>query len=116
MQPAHRVSWELHHGPVPAGLCVLHRCDNPPRVNPAHLFLGSHRDNMVDRQRKGRTRGATVSKLTEGDVLAARFARSLAGVTYRELGDALGVSMTGMRAVLKGYTWRHLAAGTGAPF
>jgi hypothetical protein len=53
---AYRVSWELSNGPIPKGLCVLHRCDNPPCVNPDHLFLGTIRDNNIDRQRKGRTK------------------------------------------------------------
>ncbi len=65
---AHRVSWLLCHGEMPAQ-CVCHRCDNPPCVNPSHLFLGSYADNMRDMTLKGRHGG---TKLSDADVRALR--------------------------------------------
>lgn len=72
---AHRVAWEFTNGPVTDGMRVLHKCDNPPCVNPAHLFLGTQTDNMQDCATKDRTtRGSRNihAKLTSDDVMAIR--------------------------------------------
>lgn len=76
---AHRVAWELTHGPIPVGsgyhgTCVLHRCDVRACVNPAHLFLGSNQDNMTDMKNKHRISGerSWKARLTTADVAAIR--------------------------------------------
>lgn len=53
---SHRVAWEIINGPISEGMCVCHHCDNPSCVNPDHLFLSDHAGNMIDKQKKGRSK------------------------------------------------------------
>lgn len=56
VQTTHRFSYEINVGPIPPGMLVCHRCDNPPCVRPDHLFVGTHADNMRDKQQKNHNR------------------------------------------------------------
>jgi hypothetical protein len=67
---AHRVVWAHHNGPIPPGMVIRHRCDNPPCVNPDHLDLGTYRDNSRDMVRRGRDTGAHVTHCPRGHELA----------------------------------------------
>jgi len=60
---AHRLAWELAKGPIPVGLNVLHKCDNPACCNPDHLFLGTAQENIADKVRKGRVRNGHTGKI-----------------------------------------------------
>jgi hypothetical protein len=85
---AHRAAYELHYGPIPNGMCVLHTCDNPLCVNWEHLFLGTQQDNVDDMVSKGRQRK---SQFSEADVSEMR-AMSDKGLTQREIALQFGVS------------------------
>ncbi len=103
----HRVSWELSRGQIPDGLCVLHRCDNPPCVNPEHLFLGTHTDNARDRSNKGRSMhgsGHVDAKLSEADVV--EILRS--ALRNCDLAEHYGVSRPQISRIRHRVDWRHV--------
>ena len=123
---AHRFSYAMHNGPVPSGMCVLHRCDNRACVNPAHLFLGTIADNNADAVAKGRARvgfpgairphtilrgRANRGAMTSLDDAGAFAIRSLAAMnagTHREIAKEFGVSRWLVWAIANGKKWKHV--------
>jgi HNH endonuclease len=98
---AHRVSWRLSKGPIPPGLSVLHRCDNPPCVRPRYLFTGTLAENQQDCLRKGRRPPLPrITKLSDAQVVQIRAAAGT--TTYRALGSAFGVSGEQIRRIVNG--------------
>jgi hypothetical protein len=107
MDGAHRVSWRIHIGEIPKGMQVLHRCDTPTCVNPDHLFIGTHGDNMKDAANKMRFRQSGESngyaRLTELDVEAIRGASGL----QREIASRFKVSQSTVSLIKLGKRWRQ---------
>lgn len=134
METAHRISWVLHNGAIPKGggdyrgMCVCHHCDNPLCVNPNHLFLGSHLDNMRDKKAKGRHNPAVggrhssrtrpermprgeshgVAKLKDSEVLEMRSMYSNGGVTLKTLAAKFNICIATASLVIRRVRWTHL--------
>lgn len=123
-QQAHRVAWQLTHGPIKDGLCVCHSCDVPACVNPAHLWLGTQDENVSDRDKKGRHFSPTGerhgsrtqpesrprgeahanAKLTTEQVIAIRAdTRSL-----RLVAADYGIGQQTVCKIKKGQSWAHV--------
>ena len=122
---AHRYAFAFFGLGDPGGMCVLHRCDNPPCVNPAHLFLGTNLDNIRDRHRKGRDAkgGRNASrkyplihagekhgrhKLSDQQVISIRVAYSGGLWTQDALAKLFSVSQTLIGFIVRKVAWRHL--------
>lgn len=111
-RPAHRVSWIAHNGPIPDGLYVCHKCDVRACVNPDHLFLGTHSDNMRDMFAKGRGR----QKLTPAQVSEIRAAYDptpsrrgrINPNSKAQIAKRYGVSRFAVADIIKGKRWGHL--------
>lgn len=107
-EAAHRVAFRLTHGPIPEGAYILHSCDNPPCVNPAHLRVGNAADNMADRSERGRAPVGEEnyawrrSTLTVDDVRAIRADSR----TTRTLAPLYGVSSQTISDIRRRRSWR----------
>jgi hypothetical protein len=120
---AHRISWELRHGPIPDDLCVCHNCpggDNRACVNPQHLWLGTRGQNVRDASQKGSLQGfqahmgpqrrgesCHLARLGESQVLDIRYLAAH-GMPRRLLGTIYGVTTKGIDSIVRGKSWKHL--------
>lgn len=109
----HRAVYEREHGFIPRGAVVLHTCDNPACINPAHLMAGTQADNIADMDIKGRRRANKGSahghaKLSESDIPEIR-ARLRRGEACAAIGASYGVSEMTISFIKRGRTWRHVA-------
>ena len=111
----HRFAYELEFGPIPDGMSVLHRCDNPPCCNPKHLFIGTQADNMHDMDeklrritpdRKGARHG--MARLTEDDVRDIRRRYSTGTVTQAALACHFRVTQAQISSVVLRKSWSHI--------
>ena len=110
---AHRLSWVIHNGPFTNNLLVLHKCDNPPCVNPKHLFLGTQRDNVYDCMNKmrrahlfGETHGR--SKLTAKEVEMIKHLHLKRNVPKKIISEWFGVTNTSICYIFNGKNWKHV--------
>ena len=121
----HRIAWAIANGRSPGRLCVLHRCDNPPCINPDHLFLGTHKDNYDDMASKGRARlpigggwrnghpaltGSRHpnSKITESDVAWIRRVDAERSISRKDIAKSLGVDLSNVWQVIHRKAWKHV--------
>jgi hypothetical protein len=118
LRSSHRLAWEIFNGPIPAGLFVCHKCDNPPCCNPDHLFLGTNSDNILDSMAKGRSKGPPpgyktrgedhhAHKITEGVVHAIR-AAAATGFRGFEICKITGLPKSIVNRVISRKTWAHI--------
>jgi hypothetical protein len=104
MKRAHRVSWEIHFGQIPEGMAILHKCNNPACVNPDHLKIGDHTDNMEDRKKNGRPWHSQAFRRKLGEKMKGRkitwgatIAEAVRKLTKEQAGEVLSRIQNGER-------------------
>lgn len=107
---AHRLSFEIHYGPIPDGLVICHKCDNPPCVNPEHLFAGTPAENVSDCCAKKRGNHGSRNhfhKLTEADVSAIK-SMIANGSERKKIAQLFNVTRANIDLIASGKTWKHV--------
>lgn len=106
---AHRLSYAMKHGPVPEGLFVCHHCDNPACVNPEHLFVGTHEENMQDMVAKGRNVGSRGHRLLDEErVREIKLMLRDTGMPHKEVAARFGVSRQLIDSISRGALWSRV--------
>jgi len=113
----HRFSYELHNGDIPKDLCVCHKCDVPSCVNPAHLFLGTHKENMKDMQNKGRKWRGIVMRKIDGLPASAKLTPTIvkeikilleSTMPQDQIAKKYGVTQGTISFIKRGETWKNI--------
>lgn len=112
---AHRLAYELRCGAIPEGLCVCHSCDNPPCINPDHLWLGTQADNQADKYLKRRSSAPSGeqnhnAKLTELQVRGIKRLLQDPNANPYLIATDYGVSFSTIFSIRRGQTWKHVQA------
>lgn len=112
---AHRFSYELYVGAIPAGLVVMHACDNPSCVNPAHLSVGTHGDNVMDRVSKQRS-FRPIGQINPHSVLTEKQAAAIFmdGRKQRLIAADYGIQPNHVSQIKTGKLWPHISASARA--
>lgn len=113
----HRFSYKLHIGDIPKGMCVCHKCDVTSCVNPSHLFLGTHKENMKDMQNKGRKWSEVVMRKIDGLPASAKLTPSIvkeikvlleSAISQDQIAEKYGVTQGTISFIKRGVTWQDV--------